>query len=175
MEQDHGAFRTQTLRLEDYFAGTTRFWGVFRDRFGTVQRQFTLTAHGDWNGQTLTRTDHVAYDDGASEQRVWRIEKTGPTDYEGYANGVVGKASGSVDGNALRLRYKFALVLVNRSLTLQFDDCMYLQGEGLMLNCVTISKFGIRIGEITGVFMKETPPDSLPEQPVHHANSASPS
>ena len=166
-------YAQQTLRLEEYFAGTTRFWGVFRDRFGTVRRQFTIAAHGDWDGKTLTLKESIAYDDGASEQRTWRIEKIGPTDYEGRADDVVGTALGTVDGNALRLRYKFTLAFANRSLTLQFDDCMYLQDEGLMLNSVTVSKFGIRIGEITGVFVKRTPRDSSPVQSAHNAGTLS--
>jgi len=28
--------------LEEYFAGKTKAWGIFQDRFGTLRRQFTV-------------------------------------------------------------------------------------------------------------------------------------
>ena len=34
------------LVIEDYFAGETRAWGIFEDRFGNLRRQFTVTIRG---------------------------------------------------------------------------------------------------------------------------------
>ena len=36
------------------------------------------------------------------------------------------------------------------------DDCMYLIDERVMLNRATMSKFGVRLGEITLSFTKRT-------------------
>jgi hypothetical protein len=35
-----------SLVLEEYFAGKTRAWGLFEDRFGKVQRQFVVDIDG---------------------------------------------------------------------------------------------------------------------------------
>ena len=44
---------TPQLVLEEYFAGKTRAWGIFEDRFGTLRRQFTVDIDGRWDGRTL--------------------------------------------------------------------------------------------------------------------------
>ncbi len=164
-EPDSDVTALRVLRLEEFFAGDTRLWGVFRDRFGTVRRQFTITANGTWDGSTLTLNEYIEYDDGEDERRVWRIEKVGDSRYEGHTDGVTGKAVGTVDGNTLRWRYEFALRFKNRTINLMFDDCMYLQGDGVMINCVTVRKFGFRIGEIIGTFMKG-PQRFHPQEPA---------
>ncbi|MEM6492646.1 MAG: DUF3833 family protein, partial [Pseudomonadota bacterium] len=47
---------TPELRLEEYFAGESRAWGVFEDRFGTLKRQFTVDIVGEWDGEQLVLT-----------------------------------------------------------------------------------------------------------------------
>ena len=39
----------------------------------------------------------------------------------------------------------------------QFDDWMYLVDEQVMLNRATMSKFGVRLGEVTLSFHKQAP------------------
>jgi hypothetical protein len=39
----------------------------------------------------------------------------------------------------------------------QFDDWMYLMDQRVMLNKATMSKFGIRLGEVTLSFVKRAP------------------
>ena len=83
---------TPTLRLEDYFAGESKAWGVFEDRFGTLKRQFTVDIFGDWDGERLVLTEDFIYSDGETEQRVWTIRPDGPNSYVGSAEGVIGAA-----------------------------------------------------------------------------------
>ena len=40
---------------------------------------------------------------------------------------------------------------------MQFDDWLYLVDERVMLNRATMSKFGIRLGEVTLSFQKLAP------------------
>ena len=42
------------LVLEDYFKGRTEAWGIFRDQFGQLRRQFKVTIDGTWDGKILT-------------------------------------------------------------------------------------------------------------------------
>ncbi len=142
------------LRLEDYFAGSTHAWGVFQDRFGRLRRQFEVAIDGAWDGRCLTLTEDFAYDDGASERRVWRIRPEGTDGYHGTAGEVIGAARGRVVGNELHWRYRFSLALGARRLAVTFDDRFFLQADGKLINRARVSKFGLLLGEATIVFAK---------------------
>ncbi len=143
-----------SFRLEAYFEGRTQAWGVFRDRNGNLRRQFTVTIDGDWSGETLTLDEHFVYSDGATEQRVWTIRPTGPDTYEGTAADVVGVAQGRVQGNTLVWNYDLNLAVGGRTWTVDFDDRMYLQPDGVMINHAIVRKFGVRVGEAMIVFQR---------------------
>ena len=142
------------LRLEAYFAGHTRAWGVFQDRFGRLRRQFEVEIEGDWDGRRLTLTEDFLYDDGETERRVWHIDPQGLNGYRGTADGVIGEARGRVTGNQLHWRYRFSLALGAKRLLVDFDDRMFLQPDGKLINRARVSKFGILLGEATIVFAK---------------------
>jgi hypothetical protein len=142
------------LRLESYFDGRTEAWGVFRDRGGNLRRQFTVTIDGDWNGQTLTLDENFLYSDGATERRVWSIRPTGPDTYEGTAADVEGVAQGRVQGNTLVWNYDLNLRVGERTWTVDFDDRMYLQPDGVLINHAIVRKFGVRVGEAMIVFRR---------------------
>ena len=61
--------------LEEYFSGKTRAWGIVRDRFGNIRRQFTVDMTGTWDGETLTLDEKFSYDDGEVDTRVWKIKR----------------------------------------------------------------------------------------------------
>ena len=79
------------LVLEDYFAGKTRGWGIFHDRFGNVKRQFVVDIDGTWDGQTLILDEKFRNADGTTEGRVWRVKKLTDGRYEGTAGDVDGR------------------------------------------------------------------------------------
>ena len=61
---------------------------------------------------------------------------------------------GESRGNAFRWTYTLSLPVDNKVYEVQFDDWMYLVDEKVMLNKATMSKFGIRLGEVTLSFTK---------------------
>ena len=140
--------------LEQYFSGKTRAWGIVKDRFGNIRRQFTVDMTGTWDGQVLTLDESFNYDDGETDNRVWKIRKIGAHDYEGEAEDVVGKAVGKAYGSALNWSYILALKISGRTWNVTFDDWMFLQPNGVLFNSAEMSKFGITIGEITLFFKK---------------------
>lgn len=144
------------LLIEDYFAGTTRAWGIFQDRFGTLRRQFLVDIDGNWNGETLTLVEDFVYDDGETEQRIWRIKKSGDHTYEGVAEGVIGQADGVSYGNALNWRYNFELKVGDGTWNVHFDDWLFLQDDRVLINRAVVTKFGLSIGEVTLFFYKST-------------------
>ena len=140
--------------LEDYFAGEVQAAGIFEDRFGILRRQFTVDINGTWNGQELVLDERFLYSDGETEQRIWTIERIGKGEYRGHANDVIGSAKGVSRGNALNWRYDMDLKVGDRTIKVHFDDWMFLQASGILLNRAKVSKFGIQIGTVTLAFTK---------------------
>ena len=140
--------------LEQYFNGKTRAWGIVKDRFGNIRRQFTVDMTGTWDGKVLILDESFRYDDGETDQRVWRVRKISDHDYVGEAEDVIGKAIGKAYGSALNWSYTLALKIGGRTWNVKFDDWMFLQPDGVLFNSAKMSKFGITIGEITLFFKK---------------------
>lgn len=142
------------LTLEDYFDGKTRAWGLFQDRFGNVRRQFVVDIDGQWDGKTLTLTEDFTYDDGETETRIWRLTKIGEGRYEGRSDDVVGTAIVRSEGKAAYLSYLIDLKIGDGKQRLRFDDWMFRQDDGALINRATVTKFGIKVGEVTLFFQR---------------------
>lgn len=142
------------LDLFDYFAGETRAWGIFQDRAGRLQRQFTVAIRGDVEGDRLTLTEDFVYADGETQQRIWHITRLNGHRYQGRAADVVGTATGLAYGQALNWRYTLRLPYRGSELNVQFDDWMFLQADGVLINRAKVSKFGFKVGEVTLFFSK---------------------
>ena len=145
------------LELFDYFVGTTRAWGIFQDRSGNLQRQFTVDIRGEVEGDELTLTEDFVYADGETQQRIWRIRRIDEHRYEGRADDVVGTATGLAYGNALNWTYTLRLPYRGNEINVKFDDWMFLQTDGVLVNRARVSKFGLKVGEVTLFFSKGGP------------------
>jgi len=146
--------KTPKLVLEEYFAGKTRAWGIVRDRFGNVRRQFTVDMVGTWDGEVLVLDEKFTYDDGEIDKREWKIRKLNANSYDGKAADVIGTAVGKSHGSALNWNYTLALKIGDRIWNVAFDDWMFLQQDGVLFNRAEMSKYGILLGEITLFFKK---------------------
>jgi len=142
------------LDLRTYFNGTVRAHGMFSDRSGKVLRRFVVTMDCRWSGDEGVLDETFVYADGSRERRVWRLKHLGNGRYSGRADDVVGEAQGAVAGNAFQWRYTLRLPVDGRVWEVDFDDWMFLIDERVMLNRATMSKFGIRLGEVQLVFTK---------------------
>jgi hypothetical protein len=142
------------LDLRSYFDGELDAWGLFQDRSGKVVRRFTVKMKCAWQGDTGTLDEDFTYSDGTKERRVWTVRKLPGGRYVGTAGDVVGEAQGVASGNALNWRYTLALVVDGSTWNVQFDDWMYLIDDRVMLNRATMSKFGVRLGEVLLSFTK---------------------
>ena len=157
---------TPQLVLEEYFAGKTRAWGIFEDRFGTLRRQFTVDIDGRWDGRTLVLDERFGYRDGERDRRVWMIEKVGPNRYQGRADDVIGVATGEAKGNALSWRYNMDLKVGDSTLRVHFDDWMFLQPDNVLINRARVSKWGVELGRVTLFFSKSTLKSANTDRPV---------
>lgn len=142
------------LDLRTYFDGDIDAWGVFQDRSGKVVRRFTVTMKCSWVGDTGTLDEAFTYSDGKTERRVWTVRRQAEGRWIGTAADVVGEARGVSSGNALNWRYTLALAVDGTTWQVDFDDWMFLIDEKVMLNRATMSKFGVRLGEVLLSFTK---------------------
>lgn len=152
MKPEDFANKQPRFVIEDYFAGKTKAWGMFQDRFGTLKREFVVDITGTWDGKQLVLDERFLYSDGERETRVWTIQKQDYNNYSGTAGGVIGIAKGKSFGNALNWAYDFDLKVGNGTLRVHFNDWMFLQPDGMMLNVAEVSKFGIHLGTVTLAF-----------------------
>jgi hypothetical protein len=142
------------LDLKQYFNGTLDAFGVFTDRSGTVVKRFTVVMSCSWQGDDGVLDEDFSYADGSTQKRVWRLRKLSDGRFVGRADDVVGEATGESRGNAFHWTYTLNLPVDGRVFEVQLDDWMYLMTDKVMLNKATMSKFGVRLGEVTLSFVK---------------------
>lgn len=143
--------------LAAYFEGKTIAYGMFEDRFNNLRRQFKVLVVGYEEDGELVLEEEFLYADGETQRRVWRITitKKSPNRFTGRAGDIVGTAEGRLYGNALRWRYTLDLKVGEEDTwRVGFDDWMYLQPDGVLLNRARVTRFGFEIGEITLAFVK---------------------
>ena len=86
--------------------------------------------------------------------RVWTIDILGGGEYRGTAGDVPDYAQGKVVGNAFNWKYKVDLKVGDAIWNVGFDDWMYLLDDNVLINRAYVTRFGIRIGEVTIAFQK---------------------
>ncbi len=143
------------LDLETFFAGKVVAHGQFQDRFGEIGRRFRVDVTGVWDGTALTLTEDFVYEDGTTEQRLWRLRKTGEDSWAGTAGGVIGEATGEERAEVFNWRYTIDLPVPDgETLRVDFDDWMWQLDDRRLLNRAYMSKYGIGIGEVIIFFEK---------------------
>ena len=114
-----------------------------------------LTNSGEQISDVFTiDVSQFTYSDGSKQRRVWHLTRQADGRYTGRADDVLGEAQGRAAGNALRWQYTLKLPVDGKTYEVQFDDWMYLMDDKVMLNKAVMSKFGIRLGEVTLAFHK---------------------
>lgn len=141
--------------LFEYFQGKTRGWGMFQDRGGNLKRQFVVDINGYITdaGELVLEEDFV-WNDGEVSRRVWTISRNGANRFIGKASDVIGQAEGVSAGNALNWSYDLLLPVKDKTYKVSFDDWMFLQPDGVLLNRAKMSKFGFSLGEVFISFKK---------------------
>lgn len=142
------------LDLRSYFDGPVTAHGIFTDRSGRVVKRFTVQMDCRWQGDQGTLDEAFTYSDGTRQRRVWHLTRGADGRYVGSAADVVGTAQGEAAGNAFNWHYTLALPVDGRIVNVQLDDWMYLMDERTLLNRAVMSKFGVRLGDLTLSFTK---------------------
>jgi len=156
---DDPSLSSQKLDLEEFFDGEFIAYGQFQDILGTVRRSFEVRIVGEWDGEQLRLVEDFVYEDGATEQRIWTLVKTGADTWEGTAPGVIGVAKGVEQDNRFNWKYQIDLPIpaadgTIETLRVDFDDWMWLLSEDRLLNRAYVKRFGVDIGDVIISFEK---------------------
>ena len=150
-------FKNQKPRLiiEEYLSGNVKAWGILQNRSGKVTRQFSADLNGKWDGKQLILDEKFIWNDGEVQNRRWTIDKIDEHNYEGTAGDVVGKAKGFSYGPAFKFEYVLLVPVKGREIKITFDDWIFKQDDRVAINRATMTKFGIKVAELTGMFVKD--------------------
>ena len=144
------------LDLKQYLNGELEAWGQFQDRSGVLVKRFHVNMTATWQGNKGTLDEYFVYDDGSKQRRIWHLEALDNGRYLGKADDVISTAQGHVAGSVLNWKYTMALPVNGKTYHVQFDDWMYLHDQNTLVNRAVMSKFGIRLGEVTLFFRKKS-------------------
>ena len=150
-------FKDQKPRLiiEEYLSGNVKAWGILQNRSGKVTRQFSADLNGNWDGKQLILDERFVWNDGEIQKRQWKINKIDNHNYEGTAGDVVGTAKGYSYGPAFKFEYVLLVPVKGREMKITFDDWIFMQDERVAINRATMTKFGIKVAELTVMFFKD--------------------
>ena len=143
------------IKIEEYFLGDVKAWGIFQNRFGKVERQFTAKMEGSFDGENLTLEEDFSWNDGEKQKRKWKIKKVGDDKYEGTAPDVIGIAKGVSYGSAFKFEYQLLIPFKDKKIKVRFDDWIFKQDDKVAINRAIVSKFGFKVGELTVFFVKD--------------------
>ena len=143
------------LIIEEYLSGNVKAWGVLQNRSGKVTRQFSAMLNGKWDGKELILDEKFNWDDGEVQNRQWQINKIDEHHYEGTAEDVVGTAKGFSYGPAFKFEYVLLVPFKGRKIKITFDDWIFMQDKKVAINKAKMTKFGIRVADLTVVFVKD--------------------
>ena len=143
------------IKIEEYFQGNIKAWGMLQGRSGEVKRQFVADMKGEFDGKILILDETFIWNDGEKQERRWTINKIGENRYEGTAPDVVGIAEGVSFGSAFKFEYKLLVPYKDKKIKIRFDDWIFKQDEKTAINKATLTKFGFKVGELTVFFVKD--------------------
>ena len=143
------------LIIEEYLSGNVKAWGILQNRSGKVTRQFSADLNGTWDGKQLILDEKFHWNDGEVQTRKWTIDKIDEHNYEGTAGDVVGKAKGYSYGPAFKFEYVLLVPVKGKAMKITFDDWIFMQDERVAINRATMTKFGIKVAELTVMFVKD--------------------
>lgn len=137
-----------------FFEGHTRSWGVIESRSGTPTERIVTDSHGERDGaDRLHMVQHLAFQDGRTQDRDWVLWRTGPDRFDATANDMVGTAQGEVDGRMFHWQWVLVRRPGNALMDVTMKQWMYCMDDGSVTIRTTVSKFGFIVAEVTEQFI----------------------
>jgi len=146
----------QPFDIKRYFNGKVIAWGMVQDYSNKVSRRFCVEIVGTWQGNEGVLAEKFYFNDGEVSYRNWQLSKKSDGSYDGRAEDVVGIAIGKHKGFAFQFEYELSLVVGDETYQVVMDDWMYQLDEYRVMNKTSMSKFGVKVAEVTLFFDKQT-------------------
>ena len=143
------------IKIEEYFEGKVKAWGLLQNRSGKVTRQFKADMRGKFQNGILILEEDFYWTDGEKQKRTWKIEKLDENSYKGTAPDVVGNARGFQYGSAFKFEYDLLIPFKSKNIKVSFDDWIFKQDDKVAINRAMLTKFGFKVGELTVFFLKD--------------------
>lgn len=143
------------LDFEKHFTGHHEGSGAFFDRFGRMKIRFTISIDGLYDGRVLKLNETLTYDTGEVVKRFYEITKTADNKFEATTEDIIGVATIETSGNAANWKYTLKQKIGERTWNLKFDDWMFLNTDGSIINRATATFWGLRVGEVFMVLRKK--------------------
>lgn len=145
----------ETFDLFGFMTGELKGWGVFEDRFGRIKERFEVSAVGRWEQDAFVLEEAFVYASGRSENRTWTLHRASSGSYVGSCADCKGEATGAFAVGFATLDYTFILKTDSRTIELKFADRFYPVGSEAVINRTKVTKWGVKVGEVSAVFYKD--------------------
>ena len=152
--EDHAAFEP-SVQIDEFFSGDLNAYGVVRDRSGTVMRTFSADIAASSDAGVVTLDEDFIFDNGDKDKRVWTLVPKADGSWGGTAGDVVGEGKLLRSGNALFLDYVLRIPYNDSTIDVRVDDRMYQVAPNILLNESVMTKFGVQVGSILLVIVKQ--------------------
>jgi len=153
------AGKNPPFRPQEFFAGRLRSHGMFTTRLGAIERWFTASLTGAWNGTALTFDEFFRYDDSFEERRFWELRRdTADTEGEswvGTATDATGPVRGRVVGNAFHLEHQLDMLTVSgKRQRLGFDQWFVRTADDMAISRAAVTWYGLQVGTAQVAFQR---------------------
>lgn len=136
------------ITLDKAFTGRSIGAGVFKIDLTGAERRFTARLHGRLDGDRLTVVEDFFYDDGEQNRLTWVFDRTVPGRWTGWREDTVGAADVVETGDEIRLSYLADFRSGDDVTRLGFEDVIYFDADGRVINDAIVTRLGIPIGRV---------------------------
>lgn len=136
------------ITLDQAFSGKSIGAGDFRVDLTGAERRFTARLVGSVDGDRLTVIEDFFYDDGERNRLTWVFNRAGPGRWAGRRDDTVGVAKVLEKGEEIRLSYLADFQSGDRVTRLGFEDVIYFDPDGRIINDAIVTRLGIPVGRV---------------------------
>ena len=137
-----------SISLDEAFSGRATGAGVFRVDLTGSERRFTARLNSRLQGDRLTVTEDFLYDDGEENRLTWVFDRAGQGRWTGRREDTVGVAEVIETRSEIRLSYMADFRSGEKVTRLGFEDVIYFDPDGRVINDAIVTRFGIPIGRV---------------------------
>lgn len=138
-----------------FWTGKTHSWGVMENRDGAPAAIVTTTTDGTPAGEDGLLMIQQLVVDGKPTTRQWHMRRLSPGQFVATATDMIGTARASASGRTLHWTWTLATKPGNGFYNVKMEQWMYLSDNNTLLNRTVISKWGVRLAEISEQFVRE--------------------